>query len=147
MVKNSFTCSWVLIHGFHPLSCPLYLECHGGVWNPQGSSHICISVKRDLFRWPACDRKSPPQRRTTLDIFGKEADLGGKLFHKQSVYRQKSINIQQSFLLGRRITLYPEVLINVNRNLQKAVYKKEGYTKSANEIRVRYKEIIIKSMR
>ena len=86
-------------------------------------------------------------RRTMLNIFGKETDLGGKLFHKQTVYHQKSINIQQSFRLGRRITLYREVLINVNRNLQKAVYKKEGWTKSANKIRVRYKEIIIKSMR
>ena len=44
--------------------------------------------------------------------------------HKQSVYHQKSINIQLSF--GSFITLYREVLINVNRNLQKAVYKKEG---------------------
>ena len=89
--------------------------------NPQGSSHICISVKRDLFRCPACDRKSPPQRRTTLNILVKK---GGKLFHKQSVYHQKSINIQLSF--GSFITLYRKVLINVNRNLQKAVYKKEG---------------------
>ena len=90
------------------------------------SSHICISVKLDVFPCPALNRKSPPQRRTTLNIFGKEADLGGKLFPKQSVYHQKSINIQQSFRLGRCITLYREVLINVNRNLQKAVYKKEG---------------------
>ena len=98
-----------------------WVSSYGGVWNPQGSSHICISVKLDLFRCPARDRKSPPQRRTTLNIFGKEADLGGNLFHKQSVYHHKSVNIQQSFRLGRRVTLYREVLINVNRNLQKAV--------------------------
>ena len=48
------------------------------------------------------------------------------MFHKQRVYHQKSINIQQSFRLGRRVTLYREGLINVNRNLRKALYKNEG---------------------
>ena len=52
--------------------------------------------------------------------------MGGNLFHKQRVYHQKSINIQQSFRLGRPVTLYREGLINVNKNLHKAVYKKEG---------------------
>ena len=78
-------------------------------------------MKLDLFRCPARDRKSPPQTRTTLDIFSKEADLGGNLFHKQRVYHQKSIRIQQSFRLDHHITLYREVLNNVNRNLHKAV--------------------------
>ena len=53
-----------------------WVSSYGGVWNPQGSSHIYISVKLDLFRCPARDRKSPLQRRTTLNIFGKEVDLG-----------------------------------------------------------------------
>ena len=89
--------------------------------------HICISAKLDLFRCPVRNRKSLPQRRTTLNIFGKEVDLGENLFHKQRVYHQKSINIQLSFRLGRRGTLYREGLINVNRNLHKAVYtEKEG---------------------
>ena len=48
------------------------------------------------------------------------------MFHKQRVYHQKSINIQQSFRLGRRVTLFREGLININRNLHNAVYKKEG---------------------
>ena len=35
-----------------------------------------MSVKLDLFRCPARDRKSPLQRRATLNIFDKEVDLG-----------------------------------------------------------------------
>ena len=76
-------------------------------------SHSCMSVKVDLFRCPAGDRKSPP-----LNIFGKEVDLARNPFPKQRIYHQKSINIQQSFRLGRRATLYREGLINVDRNLQ-----------------------------
>ena len=53
-----------------------WVSSYGGVWNPQGSSHICISVKLYLFRCPARERKSPLQRRTTLNIFGKEVYLG-----------------------------------------------------------------------
>ena len=58
-----------------------------------------------------------------LNIFGKEVDLGGNLFHKQCVYHQK-FNIQQSFRLSRRVTFYCEGLINVNRNLHKAVSRR-----------------------
>ena len=65
---------------------------------------MCISVKLDLFHCPARNRKSSPQRRTMLNIFGKK----------------------QSFRLSRRVTFYREGLINVNRNLHKAVYKKDG---------------------
>ena len=89
---------------------------------------MCISVKLDPFRCPARDRKSPPQRRiSSLNICGKEVDLARNLFHKQRIRHQKSINIQQSFRLGRRATLYRKGLINVNRNLDKAVYKKEDF--------------------
>ena len=43
-------------------------------------------------------------------------------------YHQKSINIQQSFRLGCHATLYRKRLISVvNRNLHKAVYKKEDF--------------------
>ena len=43
-------------------------------------------------------------------------------------YHQKSINIQQSFRLGRHATLSRKRLISiVNRNLNKAVYKKEDF--------------------
>ena len=62
------------------------------------------------------------KEETSLNISGKEVDLARNLFHKQCIYHQKSINIQQSFLLGRRATLYREGLINVNRNLHKAIY-------------------------
>ena len=39
-------------------------------------------------------------------------DLARNLFHKQHIYHQKSMNIQQSFCLGRRATLYREGLID-----------------------------------
>ena len=81
-------------------------------------SHICILVKLDLSCCLARDRKSPPQRRNVT----KEVDLARNLFHKQPIYHQKSINIQQSFRLGRCKTLYHEGRINVNKNLHKAVY-------------------------
>ena len=62
------------------------------------------------------------KEETSLNISGKEVDLARNLFHKQRIYHQKSINVQQSFLLGRRATLYHEGLINVNRNVHKAIY-------------------------
>ena len=63
------------------------------------------------------------KEETSLNIFcSKEVDLARNLFHKERIYHQKSINIQQSFLLGRRATLYHEGLINVNRNVHKAIY-------------------------
>ena len=96
------------------MSVYMYLQYHrtAGVGHLQGSSYICISVKLDPFRCPARDRKSPPQRRiSSLNICGKEVDLARNLFHKQRIRHQKSINIQQSFRLGRRATLYRERLI------------------------------------
>ena len=88
-------------------------------------SHICISVKVGLFRCPAGDRNSPP-----LNIFGKEVDLVRNSLHKQRIYHQKSINIQQSFHLGRtsRNTLSRRAHY---KRLQKfaylAIYKKEDF--------------------
>ena len=49
---------------------------------------------------------------TSLNISGKKVDLARNLFHKQRICHQKSINIQQSFRLGRRAT--------PSRNLDKA---------------------------
>ena len=65
------------------------------------------------------------KEETSLNISGKEVDLARNLFHKQRICHQKSINIQQSFRLGRRATLYREGLINVNKNLDEAVYKED----------------------
>ena len=67
------------------------------------------------------------KEETSLNISGKKVDWVRNLFHKQRIYHQKSINIPQSFRLGSRATLYREGLINVNRNLHKAVYKKEDF--------------------
>ena len=52
------------------------------------------------------------KEETSLNISGKEVDLARNLFHKQRIRHQKSINIQQSFRLGRRAT--------PSRNLDKA---------------------------
>ena len=114
---------------FSPVFMSVYIYLlYSGVWRLQGSSYICISVKLDPFRCLAHDRKSPPQRRiSSLNICGKEVDLARNLFHKQRICHQKSINIQQSLHLGHRATLYHDGLINVNRNLDKAVYEKEDF--------------------
>ena len=53
------------------------------------------------------------KEETSLNISGIEVDLARNLFHRQRIYHQKSINIQQSFRLGRRPTLDHEGLINV----------------------------------
>ena len=79
LVKNSFTRCSVPFRDFRPFYVRLYIpsvSSYGGVGRLQGSSYICISVKLDPFRCPARDRKSPPKRRTTLNIFGKEVDFG-----------------------------------------------------------------------
>ena len=111
--------SAIFTHVYVCLYIP-WVSSYGGVWSLQGSSYICISVKLDLFRYPARDRKSPPQRRNVAKyISRKEVDLARCLFHRQCIYHQKSINIQQSFRLGRRPTLYREGLININRKLDK----------------------------
>ena len=67
------------------------------------------------------------REETLLNISGEEVDLARNLFHKQRIYHQKSINMQQSFRFGRRATLYREGLINVNRNLHRAVYMEEKF--------------------
>ena len=68
-------------------------------------------------------------RHVSLNISSKAVDLARNLFHKQHIYHQKSINVPQSFRLGSRSTLYREGLINVNRNLHKAVNKKEDFNR------------------
>ena len=86
--------------GFSPTFMSVYIyfdfEYHRTAVSQVSKSHSCMSVKVDLFRCPAGDRKSPP-----LNIFGKEVDLARNPFPKQRIYHQKSINVQQSFRLGR----------------------------------------------
>ena len=65
------------------------------------------------------------KEETPVNICGKEVDLARNLFPNQCICHQESINIQQSFGLGRRSTLYRERLINVDRNLDRAVYKED----------------------
>ena len=100
----------------------------------------CIETLWLLETEPTIENEK--SERTALNIFGKEADLGGNLFHKQRVYHQKSINIQQSFRFSRRVTLYREVLINVNRNLKKAVYK---YRRRSFSISLNFYQTILES--
>ena len=108
------------------MSVYIYLS-YGGVWSLQGSSYICISVKLDLFHCPARDRKSPPQRRNIAKYF-RQRNWFGEKFVPQTTYLSSEVNKYTGELsLGGRVTLYCEGLINVNRNFDKAVYKKEDF--------------------
>ena len=121
--------SWWKIHShvvdsfpwFSPIFMSVYIlpwvSSYSGVWSLQGSSYICILVKLDPFRF----RKSPPQRENIAKYSGKEVDLG-RICSTNSIFV-----IKQSFRLGHRTTLYHEGLINVNRNLDKSLYKKEDF--------------------
>ena len=130
-----------------------WVSLYGSGWSLQGSSYICISVKLDPFRCPARDRKSPPQKRiSSLNICGKEVDLARNLFHKQRIRHQKSINIQQSFRLGRRATLYRERLIKKEdfkrRDRRRSfsislVFIRQFWNRVCKRDHVRHKEIII----
>ena len=61
-------------------------EYHRTAVSQVSKSHSCISVKVDLFRCPAGDRKSPP-----LNIFGKEVDSGEKSI-PQTAYLSSEVN-------------------------------------------------------
>ena len=148
LVKNSFTRCWVPFRDFRPFYVRLYIpsvSSYGGVGSLQGSSYICISVKLDPFRCPARDRKSPPQRTiSSLNIWN--------LFHKQRIRLEKSINIQQSFRLGRRATLYRERLIKKEdfkrwdrrRSFSSSlVFIRQFWNRVCKRDHVRHKEIII----
>ena len=120
LVKNSFTCCWLLSVIFAHFHVRLYIpwvSSYSGVWSLQGSSYICILVKLDPFRF----RKSPPQRENIAKYSCKEVDLG-RICSTNSIFV-----MQQSFRLGHRTTLYHEGLIKVNRNLDKSLYKKEDF--------------------
>ena len=56
-------------------------EYHRTAVSQVSKSHSCISVKVDLFRCPAGDRKSPP-----LNIFGKEVDFWREIHSTNSVF-------------------------------------------------------------
>ena len=115
-----FAASWWKIHSqvveflsaiFARFRVHLYIlrvSSYDGVWSLQGSSWICI------YRWNLIlfvVESLLHKEETSLNISGEEVDLGRNLFHKQRICHQKSINIQQSFRLGRRATLYRERLI------------------------------------
>ena len=87
----------------------LWVSSYDRVLSLQGSPWICI------YRWNLIlfvFESLLHKEETSLNISGKEVDLGRNLFHKQRICHQKSINIQQSFRLGRHATL--------SRNLDKA---------------------------
>ena len=145
LVKNSFTRRWVPFRDFRPFSSP-FLEVS------KIRPLICILVKLDLFRCPARDRKSPLQRRNVPNItlctdvpsslrkeegtsvhrlpkYFRQRSWFGEKFVPQTVYLSLEVNkyTAESFRLGRRATLYCEGLININRNLHKAVDKNEDF--------------------
>ena len=89
---------------------------------------------------------------TSLNISGKEVDLARNLFHKQPIRHQKSINIEQSFRLGRRATLYRERLIKKEdfkrRDRRRSfsislVFIRQFWNRVCKRDHVRHKEIII----
>ena len=120
LMKNHAGCCWVPFRGFHSFSCPFYLGYHHAAVSEVSLRFVPYLhiMKCDLFCCLACHLKSPPQRRNVTKYFRKEVNLARNLFHKQHVYHPTSINIQQSFHLGCRTTLYREGVINVNRNLR-----------------------------
>ena len=86
--------------GFSPAFMSVYIyfdfEYHRTAVSQVSKSHSCISVKVDLFRCPAGDRKSPP-----LNIFGKEVDSGEKSI-PQTAYLSSEVNkYTGELLLGR----------------------------------------------
>ena len=99
------------------MSVYIYLESHH-----TALSEVCKVRSISAYRWNLTFfvarhmimRNSTPQgKETSPNIFGKEVDLARNPFHKQRIYHQKSINVQQSFRLGRRATLYYEGLISL----------------------------------
>ena len=56
---------WVPFRSFCPFSrlfTSPWVSSYGGVWSLQGSSHVCISMKLDLFVARHVIERSPPQR-------------------------------------------------------------------------------------
>ena len=76
--------------GFSPTFMSVYIyfdfEYHRTALCQVSESHSCISVKVDLFRCPAGDRKFPP-----LNICGKEVDSGEKSI-PQTAYLSSEVN-------------------------------------------------------
>ena len=117
LVKNSFPPFLVPLRSFHTFSCPFIYALSIIVWRCLKSHKVHpISAylwNLSFFVARQVIEKSPPQRKETLlIIFGKDVDLARNLFHKQCIYHQKSINIQQSFRLGHHATLFLEGFIN-----------------------------------
>ena len=100
-------------------------EYHRMAVSQVSKSHSCMSVKVDLFRCPAGDRKSPP-----LNICGKEVDSGEKSI-PQTAYLSSEVNKYTAKLsFGSYIAQHfitTGLIINIYRNLHKAVYKKEDF--------------------
>ena len=117
--------------GFSPvfMSVYIYLEYHCTAVSEVSKVHPISAYRWNLILFVAqrVIKSLVHNEETSLNISSKEVDLARNLFHKQGICHQKSINIQQSFRLGHRATLYCEGLINFNRNLDNAVYKKEDF--------------------
>ena len=159
-----FAASWWKIHSqvveflsaiFARFRVHLYIlrvSSYDGVLSLQGSSWICI------YRWNLIlfvFESLLHKEETSRNISGKEVDLGRNLFHKQRICHQKSINIQQSFRLGRRATLYRERLIKkedfkrrYSRDRRRSfsislVFIRQFWNRVCKRDHVRHKEIII----
>ena len=117
---NSFTSCWVPLRGFPLLSCPFIYTLT-----------LSIIVLRCLkspspiaaYRWKLIFFVARQVIESFLhQIFAaKKLILARNPFHKQRIYHQKSINIQESFCwVVHRATLYREgLIINIYRNLHR----------------------------
>ena len=113
LVKNSFRRCWVPFHNFCPFSRLYIPSVRRCLKSPRFVLYLQTIL---LFARHVIESLLHKWEETSLNISGKEVDLARNLFHKQRICHQKSINILQSFRLGRHATLYLEGLINVNRN-------------------------------
>ena len=120
----------VVFAGFHVHLCIPWVSLYKGVLkSPRFVLYLPYQWNLIFFVVRHVTESLLHEEETSLNISGKEVDLARNLFHKQHIYHQKSINIPQSFHLGSCSTLYREGLININRNLHKAVYKKEDFNR------------------
>ena len=156
--------SWWKIHShvvdsfpwFSPIfvSVYIYLEFHRTAVSEVSKVHPISAYRWNLILFVARHviKSLLHKEETSLNISGKEVDLARNLFHKQRIRHQKSINIQQSFRLGRRATLYRERLIKKEdfkrRDRRRSfsislVFIRQFWNRVCKRDHVRHKEIII----
>ena len=142
--------------GFSPvfMSVYIYLECLCTAVSEVSKVHPISAYRWNLILFIAqrVIKSLVHNEETSLNISSKEVDLARNLFRKQGICHQKSINIQESFRLGRRATLYRERLIKKEdfkrRDRRRSfsislVFIRQFWNQVCKRDHVRHKEIII----